>query len=159
MGFLDSFKEAMERGAEAAENYRERELAKQQESAGVKTPVPATPVDPRAPFDFVVKNEDDPFIITDDSGKEYKFRLLANGRAKLDDPSIYEGQDFKKITKDSIRDAVEEQIKQPGFINPADVKTIMLASNRLVPVVTAALKEKKITVMFKMLNVTPIKEG
>ena len=35
----------------------------------------------------------------------------------------------------------------------------MLASNRLVPVVTAALKEKKITVMFKMLNVTPIKEG
>lgn len=159
MGFIEGFSEELQNGEAAAENCCEPELSRPEEVDGLTKPLRAAPVDPRAPFDFVVKNEDNPFILTDASGREFKFRLLANGRAKLDEPSLYEGQDFKKITKDSIRDAVEEQIKQPGFINPTDVKTIMLASNRLVPVVTAALKEKKITVMFKMLNVTPIKEG
>ena len=156
MGFIEGFSEELQNGAAAAENCCEPELSRPEEVDGLTMPLRAAPVDPRAPFDFVVKNEDDPFILTDASGREFKFRLLANGRAKLDEPSLYEGQDFKQITKDAILEAVDQQLKQPGFMVPGDVKSMLLASNRLVPVVTAALKDKKITVTFKMLNVTPV---
>jgi len=167
MGFLDSFKEAMQRGAEAAENYRERELAEQTEEKGMplaqarpasRVPEPAH-TDPGAPFDFTVKTED-PIIVKDPvTGNDFKFRLLSNGRAKMDNPSMYEGQDFKSIVKDTIMETVVVNLNNPEFLpDCSNVKALLMLSNRMIQPVTAELKSKGFTVAFKMLNVTKIQE-
>lgn len=167
MGFLDSFKEAMNRGKEAADNYIERERAKQQAAGTVtpsKTGAPAKTAapevnDPKAPFNFVVKDVD-PITVKAADGSDVNFRLLANGRAMLIDPAQYEGQDYKAITRKIIEDTVRDYLTNPAnFPDPKDVKAIMLLSSRLVPILTDTLGQKGIKAMFKLASVTPIQEG
>ena len=159
MGFMDNFKEAMKRGAEAAENYRERELAKQEGTGRPVAQHPEQPADPAAPFNFVAKTEE-PIIVTDPkTGAQVKFNVLSNGRAKLDDPSAYEGKDYKAAVKEIIIETVKTLLNDPSFLPDAkDVKTLMMLSNRAVGPVTGELKSKGITAAFKMLNVTPVRE-
>ena len=154
MGFLDNLKEAMKAGAEAAENYRERELAKQEQNNPVKQH-PEHPADPAAPFNFTAKTEE-PVIVTDPkSGAQVKFNILSNGRAKLDDPSAYEGRDYKAVVRETVLGTVTATLNDPSFLPDAkDPKTLILLSNRLIPIVTGELKSKGITAAFKMLNVT-----
>ncbi|SCW53238.1 hypothetical protein SAMN02910456_01685 [Ruminococcaceae bacterium YRB3002] len=169
MGFMDDLKDALARGKEAADNYRERELAAEEgEGAAAPDTLSSQPksgsplaqqtrteADPNAPFGFVVKNED-PILVPDPvTGGEVKFNLLANGRAQMTDPSQYEGQDYKAVLQQTVLETVTAQLNDRNFMpNPNDLKTIMMASNRMVPIVTDALSQKGFKVMFKMLNVT-----
>ena len=147
MSFLDNLKAAMERGAKAANDYCEREKA-------------AKPVtDPSAPFKFAVKNES-PIIVTDPiTDEQIVFKLLADGRAKLDDPSDYEGKDYKKILRDTVIEIVTEKMNDPFFLpDPKDLKTLLLAQNRMRTTVTTELKAKGFTAVFRILNITPVRE-
>ena len=165
MGFLDDFKDAMERGKVAADNYIERERAKEAEMSLPTHPdnkaaqMTKHPDDPSSPFAMTVKNEE-PITVTDPAtGKEVKFNILANGRAQLRDPHSYEGQDYKEIAKSAVLETVTSLLRNPVFLpNATDVKTLMMLSNKLVGPVTEALNTKGFNVAFKMLNVTPARE-
>ena len=114
----------------------------------------AKSADPRAPFDFSVKNEE-PLTVTDAMDNTVKFNLLGNGRAMLTDPSLYEGQDLKGIVKSTILETVQRCIEDKNILpDPHDIKTLMLISHRLITPVTDALTTKGFKVAFKMLNLT-----
>ncbi|MBO7451444.1 MAG: hypothetical protein J6U54_13855 [Clostridiales bacterium] len=158
MSFLDNLKAAMERGAKAANDYCEREKAAK--PVPTAKPVQRVNTDPSAPFKFAVKNES-PIIVTDPiTDEQIVFKLLADGRAKLDDPSDYEGKDYKKILRDTVIEIVTEKMNDPFFLsNPKDLKTLLLAQNRMRTTVTTELKAKGFTAVFRILNITPVRDN
>ncbi|MBP5492998.1 MAG: hypothetical protein J6Y08_09150 [Clostridiales bacterium] len=178
MGFLDNFKEAMNRGKEAAANYRAREMGNQAQrpqgnpqankpmtpgqairaakaQQGQVPKVPAV-LNPNEPFNFVAKTATPIEVTHGTTGRVVRFNVLSNGVAKLMDPNSYPGQNYKQIAIDTILETVKERLSDPAFLpDPTDLKSLMLLSHNLVPIATEALKGKGFQVMFKMLNVTP----
>lgn len=161
MGFLDNFKEAMKRGAEAAENYREREMAKAAQPSAVK-PAPAAvnrtvnkPFDPNEAFEFAYSRET-PIVINDPlTGVEVKFNLLYKGIAKYNDPSSYNGQDPREILKSALLEMVRSNLSDPSFLpNANDPKTLLMMSNRFAPLAKDVLMQNGFSGAFKMFVVS-----
>ena len=154
MGFLDNFKAAMERGAKAANDYCEREKAKQTQPVKKVQPKPA---DPSAPFKFVVRT-DEAIEVTDClTNDKVRFNILADGVAKLDMPSAFEGKDHKAILRQTVIETVTARLNDPIFFpNAKDLKTTLLVQNRLRTIVAEDLKLKGYSTAFKMFNITPV---
>ncbi len=164
MGFLDNFKEAMKRGQEAAQNYREREMANQaQNGARAGAPAGAAAQGKHAPRQQAPLPEgmvnlgfSENIVITDPaSGQPVTLHLLVNGRAVPMDPGMFQGQDFAAIAKEAVLETVREKVNDPSYIsNTKDVRTMMMASHHLQPIVLQALQGRGIKAGFKLLTLT-----
>ena len=169
MGFLDNFKEAMKRGQEAAQNYRERELANQAQAkgaqgvsagasrqsaaaAGKHAPRQQAPL-PDGAFKIGFTEY---FDITDPaSGAPVTMHLLVDGVAVPMDQGAFQGQDTHAIAKEAIIETVREKVNDPTFLpNTKDVRTMMMLSHRMQPIVVSALQGKGFKSMFKIVNLT-----
>lgn len=170
MGFLDSFKDAMKRGNEAANNYIERERAKEAAAAGTARPGtagagtarPGTGPSGRSASTHGTANRlpEGVFAIALTHDEIFECGLKSDGtplrvsafgeiRMKAKDPSQFEGKDQRAIAKEIIYDALRNALTgREDDLN--ELKRLMLLPRQISPVITDALNSAGFEAAFKM---------
>ncbi|MBO4637072.1 MAG: hypothetical protein J5685_07990 [Clostridiales bacterium] len=168
MGFLDSFKDAMKRGSEAANNYIERERAKEASAAAASpatartAPSGGTGPSGRSSSTHSTANRlpEGVFAIALTHDEIFECGLKSDGtplrvsafgeiRMKAKDPSQFEGKDQRAIAKEIIYDALRNALTgREDDLN--ELKRLMLLPRQISPVITDALNSAGFEAAFKM---------
>ena len=147
MGFLDNFKEAMKRGAEAADNYIERERANQ--AAAANAPKPSahsgTTHKSNLPEGVVMSSLDNELFVYGDVTLAVSGALLTKRKdGDFSDPAAQRAE-----VKAIAREILERELPLRGA-DSGDLKTLLLAGTSIGKTILSDLDARGYEAAFKL---------